>query len=123
VSLDTLQSRQRQVELFERYEALLTDHQRQVLELYLRSDWSLSEIARIQDTSRQAVHDLIRRSAQALEEYEERLGLLAAEEARRVRQAALAGELAEIRRRLARLEEEIKSPPPDHSPVGARERL
>lgn len=66
------------MELFERYGPLLTDQQREVLELYLRRDWSLSEIARSRETSRAAVHDLVRRAGQALEEYESRLGLLAA---------------------------------------------
>jgi predicted DNA-binding protein YlxM (UPF0122 family) len=107
VSLDTLGWRQRQVELFERYGSLLTDHQRRVLELYLHSDWSLSEIAQAQETSRQAVHDLIRRAAQALADYEARLGLLAVEERRRRRRSALVSELAEIRQRLARLEQEM----------------
>jgi uncharacterized protein len=107
VVLDSLQSRQRYVELFERYGVLLTDHQRAVLELYLRNDWSLSEIARSQETSRAAVHDLIRRSCNGLEEYENRLGLLAAEERRRSERAAMAAELAGIRRRLTRLEQEV----------------
>ena len=105
--LDSLKGRQRQIELFERYGALLTEHQRGVLELHLRSDWSLSEVARIQKTSRSAVHDLVRRSAHVLEDYERRLGLLAAEEQRRVEKAALAAELAEIRRRLGRVEQEV----------------
>jgi predicted DNA-binding protein YlxM (UPF0122 family) len=107
LNLDTLESRQRQVELFERYGALLTEHQRGVLELYLRSDWSLSEIARSRDTSRAAVHDLIRRAAQTMEEYESRLGLLAADERRRAVREVVAHEVAEIRRRLQRLEHEV----------------
>lgn len=107
MDLDTLNSRQRQVELFERYGSLLTDHRREILELYLRNDWSLSEIARTQDTSRSAVHDLVRRSGQALEDYEDRLGLLAVEERRRAGRSALAHELGDVRRRLARLEQEI----------------
>ena len=106
--LDVLESRERQVELFERYGALLTEHQRQVLELYLRSDWSLSEIARMQETSRAAVHDLVRRSCLALEDYERRLGLLAQEERRRTEREQLVAELAEIRRRLGRLEQEVQ---------------
>jgi predicted DNA-binding protein YlxM (UPF0122 family) len=105
--LDILESRERQVELFERYGVLLTDHQRQVLELYLRSDWSLAEIARTQETSRAAVHDLVRRSAQTMEDYERRLGLLAKQEQQRADRSALAAELAGIRRRLARLEQEV----------------
>lgn len=105
--LDTLTSRERQVALFERYGALLTEHQREVLRLYLREDWSLSEIAARQETSRAAVHDLVRRAGHALEEHERRLGLLSEERVRRERAAALRAELAELRRRLARLEQEL----------------
>ena len=107
LDLDTLDSRQRQVELFERYAPLLTEQQRDVLELYLRSDWSLSEIARSRDTSRAAVHDLVRRAAQAMEDYEGRLGLLVADQGRREARQALARDLADIRRRLVRLEHEV----------------
>jgi predicted DNA-binding protein YlxM (UPF0122 family) len=107
LNLDTLESRQRQVELFELYGPLLTEHQRGVLELYLRSDWSLSEIARSRDTSRAAVHDLIRRAAQTMEEYESGLGLLAADRRRREVRDGLAREVSEIRRRLQRLEQEV----------------
>jgi predicted DNA-binding protein YlxM (UPF0122 family) len=107
VSLGSLESRQRQVELFERYAALLTEQQRDVLELYLRSDWSLSEIARSRETSRAAVHDMIHRAAQAMEVYEGRLGLLGADRQRREVRTALVRDLADIRRRLARLEQEV----------------
>ena len=95
--LDTLQARGRLLALFERYGALLTEHQREVVALHLRSDWSLAEIAAHQGTSRSAVHDIVRRSTQALQDYEKRLGLLA-ESARRRR------EIAELKRRIARLE-------------------
>ncbi len=105
--LDTLTSRERQVALLERYGPLLTDHQRRVLDLYLRRDWSLSEIAQHQETSRAAVHDLVRRAAQAMEEYERRLGLLAEEQLRQQRLAELAHEVAQLRRRLARIEAEV----------------
>ena len=107
MSLDTLESRQRQVDLFERYAPLLTEQQRDVLDLHLRRDWSLAEIARSRDTSRAAVHDLVRRAAQALEEYETRLGLLHADERRRAARLSLAARLAEIRRQLARVEQEV----------------
>ena len=107
LSLDTLESRQRQVELFERYAPLLTVQQRDVLELYLRSDWSLSEIARSRDTSRAAVHDLVRRAAQAMEAYESRLSLLLVDRRHREARAQLVRDLADIRRRLTRLEQEV----------------
>jgi predicted DNA-binding protein YlxM (UPF0122 family) len=107
VNLGGLESRQRQVELFERYAPLLTEQQRDVLELYLRSDWSLSEIARTRETSRSAAYDMIHRAAQAMEGYESRLGLLAADLRRREVREAVVRDLADIRRRLARLEQEV----------------
>ncbi len=97
MALDRLSVRQRQLALFERYGGLLTDQQRRVLELHLRKDWSLAEIARVQKTSRAAVHDLIRRAGQGLEGYEAKLRLVAERE-------ALARQLAGLRHHLERLE-------------------
>ena len=97
MALDTLQARGRLLALYERYGALLTDHQQATVDLYLRSDWSLAEIAAHQRTSRAAVHDIVRRSSKALEDYENRLGLLA-ESARRRR------EIEGLKRQIARLE-------------------
>lgn len=97
MSLDTLQARGRTLALYERYGALLTSHQREVIDLYLRSDWSLAEIASHQGTSRAAVHDIVRRSTKALLDYEKRLGLLA-ETAKRRR------EIEALKRQIARLE-------------------
>lgn len=93
--------------LFERYGALLNDHQRLVLDLHLRQDWSLAEIAEHQDTSRAAVHDLLRRAILQLEDYETRLGLLAEELRRREAAQAVQRRLGEVRRRLERLEAEV----------------
>ena len=97
MALDTLQARGRTLALYERYGALLTEHQRDVIDLYLRSDWSLAEIAAHQKTSRAAVHDIVRRSTLSLQDYEKRLGLLA-ESARRRR------EINAMKRQIARLE-------------------
>ena len=104
MALDTLQARGRALALYERYGALLTDHQKEVVDLYLRSDWSLAEIAAHQGTSRAAVHDIVRRSTSAMQEYERRLGLLAESARRRRAIAALERELDGLRRRVARLE-------------------
>jgi predicted DNA-binding protein YlxM (UPF0122 family) len=104
MALDTLQARSRYLALFERYGKLLTEHQREIVDLYLRSDWSLGEIADHQGTSRAAVHDLVRRSTQALEEYERRLGLLSEAARRRKAIDALDRELDGLRRRISRLE-------------------
>ena len=104
MALDTLQARGRSLALYERYGALLTDHQREVVDLYLRSDWSLAEIAEHQGTSRAAVHDLVRRSTIAMQEYERRLGLLAESARRRRALEALERELDGLKRRIVRLE-------------------
>jgi predicted DNA-binding protein YlxM (UPF0122 family) len=104
MALDTLQVRSRALALHERYGALLTDHQREVVDLYLRSDWSLAEIAKHQGTSRAAVHDIVRRSTLALQEYERRLGLLSEAAKRRRAVEALERDLDGLKRRVARLQ-------------------
>ncbi len=109
MALDTLRSRERNIALLERYGSLLTEHQRKVLDLHLGSDWSLAEIATRQRVSRSAVHDLIRRSVQVLEDSERRLGLLAEADRQREERRALAAELADLRRRITRLEARLAS--------------
>jgi hypothetical protein len=104
MALDTLQARGRALALFERYGALLTDHQQEVVGLYLRSDWSLAEIAAHQKTSRSAAHDIVRRSMQSLQDYERRLGLLAESARRRRALEALDRELTGLKQRIAKLE-------------------
>ena len=101
--LDTLQVRSRYLALYDRYGALLTDHQRQVLDLHLRNDWSLAEIAANQGTSRSAVHDIVRRSTRSLEDFEARLGLLKEATRRRRAIASLERELTDLRQRMAQL--------------------
>lgn len=58
------------------YGALLTDKQRQCLEMYLFEDLSFSEIGEEMGISRQAVYDMIHRCEQILDEYEAKLGLM-----------------------------------------------
>jgi uncharacterized protein len=105
--LDTLQIRSRFLALYERYGALLTPHQRGILDLHLRSDWSLAEIAQHEGTSRAAVHDLLRRSRLALDDYEKRLGLLREAQARRRAVEALDRELSTLRDRMTKLAERV----------------
>jgi predicted DNA-binding protein YlxM (UPF0122 family) len=47
-----------------------------VYDLYFQQDLSLGEIAQIKNVSRNAVYDLLQRSEEALESYEEKLGLV-----------------------------------------------
>ena len=58
------------------YGPLLTPKQQEVLNLHYEQDWSLSEIAEHWQISRQAVFDLIKRSQNALQDYENRLHLV-----------------------------------------------
>lgn len=58
------------------YGPLLTDKQRNVWDLHYQQDLSLAEIAEIEHISRQAIHDLIKRTERILAEYEEKLRLV-----------------------------------------------
>ncbi len=61
--------------LYDFYEKLLTDKQRTVLGFYLNDDYSLAEISEKIKISRQAVHDIIKRTTLKLEDFEQKLCL------------------------------------------------
>ena len=61
--------------LFDFYGDMLTEKQRDVVELYYNDDLSLSEIAENEGITRQGVRDSIKRGEAVLLEMEERLGL------------------------------------------------
>ena len=62
--------------LLDFYGELLTDKQRECCELHFNEDLSLAEIAEGVGISRQGVGDNIRRAEAALEEIEEKTGLI-----------------------------------------------
>lgn len=62
--------------LYDFYQELLTDKQRQYMELYFQDDYSLGEIAEEFGISRQGVYEHIKRAEVLLEEYEDKLNLL-----------------------------------------------
>ncbi len=62
--------------LYDFYGALLKDHQREIYEDYILNDLSLSEIASVQDISRQGVYDIIKRCSKQLIDYEKKLQLI-----------------------------------------------
>ena len=64
-------------ELFDAYESLLTAKQKLYFELYYQADLSLAEIAGQLEVSRNAVFDNIKRTEKVLENYEEKLSLVA----------------------------------------------
>ncbi|SFG39977.1 hypothetical protein SAMN05660649_01565 [Desulfotomaculum arcticum] len=62
--------------MFDFYGQLLTDKQRDFIELYYGNDLSLGEIAEKYGVSRQAVHDTLKRTENMLQSYESKLQLV-----------------------------------------------
>ncbi|MEG0176322.1 YlxM family DNA-binding protein [Anaerorhabdus sp.] len=55
------------------YKSLLTEKQQEICNYYYREDYSITEIAEIEEISRAGVHDTIKRSEVLLEEFESKL--------------------------------------------------
>jgi len=62
--------------LYDFYGQLLTDKQREFIDLYYGNDYSLGEIAEKYGVSRQAVHDTLKRTENMLQNYESKLQLV-----------------------------------------------
>ena len=62
--------------LYDFYGALLTDKQREVMELYHEENYSIVEIADELGVSKQAIHENLKKSEKILRSYEEKLGLM-----------------------------------------------
>ena len=61
--------------LLDFYGTLLTEKQRRICDYYFNEDYSLQEIADIEQISRSAVHDVVRRARNEMETYEEKMSL------------------------------------------------
>lgn len=62
--------------LYDFYGELLTPHQKTIFEEYVLDDFSISEIAKEHDISRQGVHDQLKRTEKLLLDYEATLHLV-----------------------------------------------
>lgn len=68
--MNELDEREELIKLYDIYEGLLTDKQRQYFEAYYFDDFSLAEIADNFDVSRNAVFDQIKKTVANLKKYE-----------------------------------------------------
>ena len=84
-------------DMFDMYGMLLTEKQRRCLELHLFEDFSLAEVGEAVGVSRQAAYDMVHRSEQALEGYEEKLGLLRRLKVEHEALAAIAAQIETLR--------------------------
>jgi hypothetical protein len=81
--------------LFDFYGELLTERQKDFLDLYYCQNLSLGEIAVEFSVSRQAVYDTLKRAEQVLSQYEDKLGLVTKSASERNKLAAAAAMLEE----------------------------
>lgn len=82
--------------LFDFYGVLLTDRQKDFMDLYYCHNLSLGEIAGEFNVTRQAVYDTVKRAEQVLSQYEEKLGLVTKYRSERNKLAAAASILEDI---------------------------
>ena len=83
--------------LYDFYGELLTDRQREFFDLYYNEDLSLAEIAENAGISRQGVRDVIVRAEAAMQEVEDKTGIIRRFEGRRPHLVAIAAAAREIR--------------------------
>lgn len=73
--MDVLQKSIELNNLYDLYQDLLTDKQKDYFESYYFDDYSITEISENKDVSRNAVHDQLKRTVKKLYDLEEKLDL------------------------------------------------
>lgn len=74
--METLEKKEQLNELFDLYQALLTDKQVEYFKYYYQEDYSLQEISELLHVSRNAIFDQLKKVEAHLFSYEEKLKLL-----------------------------------------------
>ena len=98
----------RYLQLWDAYGPLLTEHQREICELYYICDLSLTEIAEQKGVSKQSVSDALSKSRAILDEYESKLHFNA------INQESML-EISHMLTRTMRALEDFKATHPDFS--------
>ena len=75
-SMEKMEKLVEQTLLYDFYGELLTPHQKMIYEEYVFDNFSISEIAKEHDISRQGVHDQLKRVDRLLNDYESMLHLI-----------------------------------------------
>ncbi len=83
--------------LFDFYGELLTERQKEFFDLYYNEDLSLAEIAENAGISRQGVRDVIVRAEAAMQEVEDKTGIIKRFEAQRPHLDAISSAAAEVK--------------------------
>ena len=73
--MDILEKAFEIIELYDLYQDLLTDKQKEYFESYYFDNYSITEISENKDVSRNAVHDQIKKTVSKLNDYENKLKL------------------------------------------------
>ena len=76
--------------LLDFYGEVLSENQREMMDLYYNEDFSLSEIADEIGITRQGVRDAVRRAEESLDSLEEKLGMIARFDRLRVQRTEIA---------------------------------
>ena len=82
--MDLPESRQYKILLFDFYDALLTERQREIFIMHHIDDLSLVEIGELKGITPQAVSDMLKRTENHLHRYEEHLMIVAKYESRKI---------------------------------------
>ncbi len=73
--MDILEKAFEIIELYDLYQALLTEKQKEYFESYYFDNYSITEISENKDVSRNAVHDQLKKTVSKLIDYEKKLKL------------------------------------------------
>ena len=83
-SMEKMEKLVEQTLLYDFYGELLTPHQKTIYEEYILDNFSISEIAKEHDISRQGVHDQLKRVDKLLNDYESTLHLIESDYSKQV---------------------------------------